>query len=406
MPFRETGRMEQRIRMFLDYESGNWSVSEICRRYGVCRDTFYEWRKRKETGDPGWFEDRSHAPLQCWQTTNGAIAAKVIGTRRRFPYLGPRKILAVLEREAPETLWPAASTIGDILKRAGLVAPVKRRRRPLDQWRPCTPVTGVNEEWSVDFKGWFRTCDHRRIDPLTVTDSHVRFLIVLRIVEPTIEGVQPCFERAFREYGLPLAIRCDNGSPFGSRGAGGLTRLSVWWIKLGIALHFIRPASPQENGRHERMHRTLKAQTSAPPAANASEQQIRFDVFREHYNNERPHEALGQRPPADAYKPSLRAMPSRVEDPWYDADHRVRRVRSKGEIKWKGGLVFIGEAFVNEPVGIAELETGDHVVRFCDLDIGLIDRRGLFTRFAPQREGSREPGEQPAQPKLSGIMPV
>jgi transposase InsO family protein len=403
MPFKETGRMEERIRMFLEYDSGNWSVAELCRRYGVCRDTFYEWRKRRESGDPAWFLDRSHAPLQCWQTTEGAIAEQVIAARRRFPYLGPRKILAVLDREAPEIAWPAASTIGTILKRAGLVAPVKRRRRPLDQRRPCTPVTSANDEWSADFKGWFRTRDQRRIDPLTVADSHSRFLIELRIVAPTIEGVRPCFERAFREHGLPLAIRCDNGSPFGSRGAGGLTKLSAWWMKLGVTPHFIHPASPQENGRHERMHRTLKAQTSVPPAANAPKQQARFDVFREHYNKERPHEALGQRPPAAAYTRSPRAMPPREEDPWYDADHQVRR---NGEIKWKGGFIFIGEALVDELVGVAERETGDHVVRFCDLDIGLIDRRGLFTRFAPLRERLRDPGQQPAQPNLSGIMPV
>ena len=406
MPFRETGRMEERIRMFLEYESGNWSVSEVCRRYGICRDTFYEWRKRKESGDPAWFQDRSHAPLQCWQTTDGAIAEKVIAARRRFPYLGPRKLLAVLDRDAPEIAWPAASTIGDILKRAGLVSPVKRRRRPLDQRRPCTPVTSANDEWSTDFKGWFRTRDQRRIDPLTVADSHSRFLIELRIVAPTIEGVRPCFERAFREHGLPLAIRCYNGSPFGSRGPGGLTRLSAWWMKLGITPHFIHPASPQENGRHERMHRTLKAQTSVPPASNAPEQQARFDMFRKHYNEERPHEALDQRPPAEFYSRSPRTMPPRAEDPWYDADHQVRRVRGNGEIKWKGEFVFIGEALVDELVGVAELQTGDHIVRFCDLDIGLIDRRGLFTRFAPLRERLRDPGEQAAQPKLSGIIPV
>ncbi|HEY5125941.1 MAG TPA: helix-turn-helix domain-containing protein [Bradyrhizobium sp.] len=193
MPFRETGRMEERIQMLLEYESGNFNVAELCRRYGVCRDTFYEWRKRKESGDPVWFVDRSHAPLQCWQTTDGAIAEKVIAARRRFPYLGPRKLLAVLDREAPEIAWPAASTIGGILKHAGLVAPVKRRRRPLDQRRPCTLVTGANDEWSTDFKGWFRTRDQRRIDPLTVTDNHSRFLIELRIVDPTIEGVRPFF---------------------------------------------------------------------------------------------------------------------------------------------------------------------------------------------------------------------
>ncbi len=136
MPFKETGRMEERIRMFLEYESGNWGVSELCRRYGVCRDTFYEWRKRKQSGDPAWFEDRSHAPLRCWQTTDGAIAEQVIAARRRFPYLGPRKLLAVLDREAPEIAWPAASTIGTVLKRAGLISAVKRRRRPLDQRRP------------------------------------------------------------------------------------------------------------------------------------------------------------------------------------------------------------------------------------------------------------------------------
>jgi transposase InsO family protein len=309
MPFRETGRMEERIRMFLEYESGNWSVSEICRRYGVCRDTFYEWRKRRQTRDPEWFKDRSHAPLQCWQTTDSSIAEKVIAARRRFPYMGPRKILAVLERHAPEMAWPAASTIGDILKRAGLISPVKRRRRPLDQRRPCTPVTSPNDEWSTDFKGWFRTRDQRRIDPLTVTDNHSRFLIELRIVDPTIKGVRPCFERAFLDYGLPLAIRCDNGSPFGSRGAGGLTGLSAWWLKLGIAPHFIHPASPQENGRHERMHRTLKKQTSVPPAQDATEQQDRFDVFRRHYNEERPHEAIEQQLPAEIYTRSPRIMP-------------------------------------------------------------------------------------------------
>jgi transposase InsO family protein len=406
MPFRETGRMEERVRMLLEYEGGNWSVSELCRRYGVSRDTFYEWRKRKESGAATWFEDRSHAPLRCYQTTDGALVEKVITVRQRFPYLGPRKVLAVLEREAPEIAWPAASTIGSILKRAGLVTPVKRRRQTLDQRRPCTSVTAANDEWSTDFKGWFRTRDQRRIDPLTVADSHSRFLIELRIVAPTIEGVQPCFERAFREYGLPAAIRCDNGSPFGSRGAGGLTKLSAWWLKLGIVPHFIHPASPQENGRHERMHRTLKAQTSAPPAKNAPEQQVRFDDFRRHYNQERPHEALGQRPPAEAYTQSQRAMPPRAEDPWYDAEHQVRRVRSNGEIKWKGEFVFIGEALVDELVGVAERETGDYVVRFCDLDIGLIDRRGLFTRFAPQREGLHDPGEKPDQSNLSGIMPV
>jgi transposase InsO family protein len=305
----------------------------------------------------------------------------------------------MLERRAPETCWPAASTIGDILKRAGLITPVKRRRRVLDPRPSVTAVAAANDEWAADFKGWFRTRDRCRIDPLTVTDNHTRFLLDVRIAAPTIEGSRAVLVAVFRRHGLPRAIRCDNGTPFGSTGAGGLTRLSAWWLKLGIEPHFIRPASPQENGRHERMHRTLKAQTTRPAAANAAEQQARFDAFRQHYNEERPHEALGQRPPRELYTPSPRAMPDHLDEPWYDAEHQVRRVLSTGDIKWKGDRIFISEALIGEPIGIAELETGDHVVRFCGRDIGLIDRRGRFRRFAPPRarlcEAPADPGPHP-----------
>jgi transposase InsO family protein len=406
MPFKETCRVEERVRMLSDYETGNWSVSDLCRRYGVCRDTFYEWRKRRESGGPNWFVDRSHAPLHCPHETAGALADVIVSLRKRFPHLGPRKLLAILERQAPETCWPAASTIGGILKQAGLITPIKRRRRAIDQKRPVTAVAAANDEWATDFKGWFRTTDRSRIDPLTITDGHSRFLIDVRIVQQTIEGSQPVFKEAFHAHGLPLSIRCDNGAPFGSSGAGGLTRLSAWWIKLGVEPHFIHPASPQENGRHERMHRTLKAQTSRPPAANAAEQQARFDAFRRHYNQERPHEALGQRPPDELYVPSQRPMPDRVEDPWYDADHQVRRVRPSGEIMWKGGRLFVSEVLAGELLGIAELEIGDHVVRFYHRDMGLIDRRSRFTRFAPPRTGLRELAEPAANSKLSGIIPV
>src|SRR5260370_32403512 len=238
-----------------------------------------------------------------------------------------------------------------------------------------------------------------------MTDNHSRYRIEIKMTPQTIAGARPAFEEIFREHGLPLAIRCDNGAPFGGVGACGLTRLSAWWLRLGIELRFIRPASPQDNGRHERMHRTLKAQTTRPPASDANEQQARFDVFRRHYNEERPHEALGQRPPAELYAPSPRAMPDRLEEPWYDADHQVRRVRSSGEIKWKGNPIFIREALVGEPVGIAALETGDHVGRCCDLDIGLIDRSGMFRPFAPPRTALRNAAGHPPTPKLAGIQP-
>jgi transposase InsO family protein len=407
MPFLETCRMEERVRMLSDYETGNWSVTELCDRYGVCRDTFYEWRKRRAGGEEDWFVNRSHAAAHCPHRTDGEVTDALVSLRRQFPYLGPRKLLAVLDRKAPEISWPAASTIGDILKRAGLIASTKRRRRALDaKQRPFAAVETANDEWSVDFKGWFRTSDQQRIDPLTMTDSHSRFLIEVQIAPETIEGVRPVFEQAFRTHGLPFSIRCDNGAPFGSRGAGGLTRLSAWWLKLGVQPRFIRPASPQENGRHERMHRTLKAQTAHPPASNQHEQQARFDVFRRHYNEERPHEALGQRLPAEFYAPSPRAMPDRLDDPWYDAEHQVRRVRNNGEIKWKGASVFVSEALVGELVGIAELATGDHVVRFCDADVGLINRASVFRRFAPPRTGRSEAAEHAENHKLSGIVPV
>src|SRR5271169_6753546 len=388
MPFQETCHMEERVRMVMDFETGLWSVSELCRRYGVCRDTFYFWRARRESDRSNWFADRSHAAHHCAHRTPEARAEAIVVLLRRFPHLGPRKLLAMLARREPDTDWPAASTIGDILKRAGLVEKTKRRRRALDPPPREIAVDAANQEWAADFKGWFRTRDQARIDPLTITDNYTRFLIETRIAPQTVEGAKAVFVRAFEAYGLPEAIRCDNGSPFGSRGAGGLTRLSVWWLKLGVEPHFIRPASPQENGRHERMHRTLKEQTSRPAAANAAEQQARFDEFRKHYNEERPHEALGQTPPAEAYAPSPRAMPSRVDDPWYDAGHETRRVRETGEIKWRGEAVFVGEALAGELVGLAELENGDHVVRFCDRELGVLNRRGGgFHRFAPPRTG-------------------
>jgi hypothetical protein len=256
-------------------------------------------------------------------------------------------------------------------------------------------VTAPNEEWSIDFKGWFRTADGTRCDPLTLTDQASRYLIETRIVEPTWAGVRGALERVFREIGLPQAIRSDNGAPFGSTGAGGLSTLSVWWLKLGIEPRYIAPSSPQDNGRHERMHKTLKAETSAPAAATPAEQQARFERFRRHYNEQRPHEALGQTPPATRWQPPTRALPPRLEDPWYDADHQVRRVRPTGQIKWRGEMVFIGEALSGELVGMAEHESGSHIVRFCRRDLGAIDRDGRFRRFAPPRARLRVTPQAP-----------
>ena len=391
--------MEERIGLFRDYETGVFTVSELCRRHGISRETFYVWKRRKESGDPRWFEELSHAAANCPHATSAWVADRVIAVRERFPDFGPKKIKAWLERNSPKVNWPAASTIGDILKREGLVEARRRRRRAIAQGEVVSPATVANEEWSIDFKGWFRTADGTRCDPLTLKDAASRYLVEVRIVEPTLAGVRGAMEPVFAEVGLPGAIRSDNGAPFGSTGAGGLSALSVWWLKLGIEPRYIPPSSPQDNGRHERMHRTLKEQTSKPAAATAAEQQRRFDRFRRHYNEERPHEALEQTPPATHWQPSARILPTRLEDPWYDADHQVRRVCGNGAIKWCGEEVFIGEALAGELIGLAEHESGGHIARFCHRDLGVIDRDRRFLRFAPPRARLRVVSETEMTPK-------
>lgn len=385
MPFKETCPVEERIALFLDYETGVFTVSALCQRYSISRETFYVWKRRRDSGVPQWWEEKSHAAASCPHRTAEAVAAAVTGIRQRFPHFGPKKIRAWLAAKEPGIVWPAASTMGGILKREGLIQERRRRRRPVAQGKVAAPAAAPNDEWAIDFKGWFRTRDGERCDPLTVTDTASRYLIEVRHTGPSYAGVRAGLERVFREAGLPGAIRSDNGAPFGSCGAGGLSRLSVWWLKLGIEPRYIRPASPQDNGRHERMHKTLKAETSKPPAETAAGQQSRFDAFRRHYNEERPHEALGQTPPAQHWQPSKRQLPERLEEPWYDAGHEVRRVRTAGEIKWRGELIFIGEALAGESLGLAEHESGGHIVRFCGRDLGVIDRNCCFLRFAPPR---------------------
>jgi transposase InsO family protein len=390
MPFRETSPVAERIALKQEFETGAFTVSELCRRHGISRETFYVWQRRWASGETRWFEDRSHAVAGCPHATDGRIAERIVAVRRQFPHFGPKKIKAWLEdasrRRGDGTAWPAASTIGDLLKRAGLVEPQRRRRRAIAQGEVVTLAHAPNDEWSIDFKGWFRTADGTRCDPLTITDQASRFLVEVRIVDPTWAGVRCACERVFADVGLPAAIRSDNGTPFGSSGAGGLSALSVWWLKLGIEPRYIPPSSPQDNGRHERMHRTLKAETSKPPARSAAEQQQRFDRFRLHYNEDRPHEALKQKAPARLWRPPLRTLPAgRLEDPWYDADHQIRRVRPTGEIKWQGEGTFIGEAFAGELVGVAEHDSGGHIVRFANRDLGVIGRDRRFLRFAPPR---------------------
>jgi putative transposase len=281
----------------------------------------------------------------------------------------------------PQTQWPAESTIGEILSRHGLVKHRRVRRHVAPSATPLSACVAANDVWGVDFKGWFRTGDGRRCDPLSMSDLASRYLLRLQAVERTdTEHVWPIFDAAFREFGLPQVMRSDNGPPFAGPGSGGLSRLAVRLIKVGIVPERIAPGKPQQNGRHERVHLTIKQDTATPPAASWRAQQRRFDIFRHVFNEERPHEALGQTPPAAHYRPAPRPYSGRLREPEYAGDHQVRRVRSKGEIKWCGALVFIGEALIGEPVGLAETEDRCWEVHYGPIELGTFDAAGKFTR--------------------------
>ncbi len=250
----------------------------------------------------------------------------------------------------------------------------RRRRLRAPARRPFAQVKAPNDLWCADFKGWFRTADGQRCDPLTITDAYSRCLLECRIVAPSYAQVKLLFEQAFRRYGCPRAIRTDHGEPFASAGTAGLSRLSVQWLKAGIALERIERGKPQQHGRHERRHRTLKAETSTPAAADHGAQQARFDRFRRYYNHARPHAALGQTAPAAHYLPSPRRYPGPLLDPWYDADYRVARVRSDGAMRWQGEMIYVSEALAGELPGLAEIDCDRWLVRFADVELGTIDR--------------------------------
>ena len=260
---------------------------------------------------------------------------------------GPTTLKAVLERKDAAAKWPARSTIGNFLRRQGLSVPRRRRPRAAPTPPPLTPMKDPNQVWSIDFKGWFRTQDGERCDPLTICDGTSRYLLCCQaMLHPDGAHVRPRMEATFREYGLPQVMRSDNGPPFATVAVHGLSALAVWWIKLGIYPERIEPGHPEQNGRHERMHRTLKEETAAAPERTMRAQQRAFDRFQQEYNEERPHQGLELKTPAECYAASPREYPSRIEEPEYPAGYEVRRV-SKGEIRWRVRKMFIGNGNIN-----------------------------------------------------------
>lgn len=379
--------MDQRVAFIADWLRDEWTMTELAERYGISRKTAYKWVDRYAEDPAQGLAERSRAPHTHGRATAEGICEAVLALRRTHPRWGPKKLRAILCEREPRRVWPAASTIGDLLRREGVSEPRRRSRYVVPLTQPLAAAQTPNDVWTADFKGWFRTADGTRCDPLTIADACSRFVLCCRIVPPSAAGVQPWFERAFREYGLPGAMRTDNGSPFATTGAGQLSQLAVWWLKLGIQLDRIDPGHPEQNGRHERFHLTLQEETTTPPAKTARQQQARFDRLLREFNTERPHEALGQQPPARHYVPSPRPYPTRLEEPWYDATHQVRRVKDRGWIKWGGDHIFISEAVRGELVGVTETPRGDWLVRFLHVELGRIDRH--TRRFTPAWHGRR-----------------
>jgi putative transposase len=373
MPWQGVCPMELRMRLVNAVLTDEDSMTALCEEYGVSRKTGYKWLTRFRAHGPAGLTERSRAPHLVPWAISQAQSEAIIALRRQHPSWGPKKLRAKLLARAPEQQWPAMSTIGDLLQREGLSRRRKPRRRATPTPTGVPPIVAPNQIWCIDFKGWFRTGDGATCYPLTVTDAFSRYLLCCRAITPDYDGCRRELERLFRECCLPHMLLSDNGPPFASLAAGGLSRLSVWWIKLGITPVRIVPGKPQQNGRHERMHKTLKAETAQPPAATLAAQQRRFDHFRAEFNHERPHEALGQALPAAVYTPSLRPYPARLEDPPYPSHFELRRVRSNGEIKWQGELIFVAKPLAGEVIGLQEDDEGNAQAYFGPVQLGSID---------------------------------
>jgi transposase InsO family protein len=390
MPWKSHDAMEERFRFVDDWNSGDWTLSELCRFYGVARATGYKWVERYEMAGLQGLSELSRAPHHHPNAVSSELEDAVIALREKHPSWGAPKIRRRLELERVGQALPAESTIGAILKRNGLTVPRKLRRRGRPVNEPLAEAGAANAVWCGDYKGWFRTADGRRIDPLTISDAYSRYLLRCQSVGAAdYLHSKPVFEAAFREYGLPERVRTDNGAPFGSNGESGLTALTVWWIKLGIVPEHIAAGKPQQNGRHERMHRTLKQETASPPAATRRAQQERFDRFRREYNEERPHQALGQQTPATYYQPSERRYPERLREVEYPADWAVRRVAPGGQIRWSGEYVFVAHALQGEPVGLEQIDDRLWRVWFNFYEVGMMDADKLVVRRR-QREEAKE----------------
>ena len=379
MPWKQVEPMDEKRRFILTMESGLYNMTEVCDRFGISRKTGYKWYNRYRSEGFDGLVERSRAPHSCPHRTPPEIAKLIIDKRDQKKNWGPRKILDHFALERPDLAMPAESTTGDILRRAGRVKSRKKRHKSAHPTAPPLKVDAPNQVWTMDFKGEFRLLNGVYCYTFTVEDAHSRFLICCDGLESTAgAGVRPVLDRAFTEYGLPQAVRTDNGSPFVSTGRLGLTRLGVWLIKLAIPHQRIAPASPWQNGRHERMHRTLKQEATIPPGADLKAQQERFDRFRLDYNTDRPHQSLGGDTPASHYRRSSRSKPSRIGPPDYPLHFEVRKVSTNGTFKFKSRTPFIGLGLAEEHIGLEEIDAGVWSVHFYLTELGRFNETDLI----------------------------
>ena len=372
--------MNERVKFIARYLQKDEPFSTLCDLAGVSRKTGYKWVERYEAGGVAALEDRSRAPQSHPHAVPAEIVELILAARRRHPRWGPRKLLVLLRRQQPMRAWPVASTVGDILLKHGLVRRRRRRRCSAPYGERLGDYAAPNAIWCADFKGHFPVGE-ARCHPLTIMDGFSRYLLRCQAMpRPLSAPVQAVFTAAFREFGLPQAIRTDNGAPFSTLAPGGLSRLAVWWIRLGIRPERILPGRPDQNGRHERMHSTLKADTARPPRGSMRAQQRCFERFRHEYNHERPHEALASATPASQYQPSLRSYPRQLPHPEYPAHFRVERAYPNGVISFCETQWYLSNCLAGELVGLEEVDDNRWTVYFGPIELGVLDVRSAKAR--------------------------
>lgn len=393
--------LEEIIRFVMLAQTGRFTVSELCEQFGISRKTGYKHLDRYGAEGLKGLTVRSHRPHNFPQRTDEAVEALILAERRLHRTWGPKKLHKVLEVKHGIECPPARSTIAEILRRRGLS--VARRRKP--GVYPAindglTVPRQPNEVWTVDFKGWFRLGNGQRCDPLTVCDRYSHYLLACRArPDQTFKGTLQAFQGLMRQAGVPEVIRVDNGSPFASIGLGRLSSLSIWWIEQGIEVEFIRPASPQENGSHERMHRDLKAEAINPPSRNMAAQQRRFERWQHTYNHERPHESLDQQLPAEFYQPSARRLNENDKPIVYPRECEVKEISSSGFLAHEGKSYHVGEAFAGKRVGLHLNSENQTELRFATVHLGTL-AYGSAGRFRPTAYIAPPSHRRLAKPKL------